>query len=296
MTIPSEDLLAAVCKSPEAVAIHDRQAWLDIFTDTGVVQDPIGTAPARRGIRAGGWTGAEELGAFYDTFIGPNKVSFAVHQDIVVGMEVIRDVTIHTRLATGLQVDVPAYLRYRVASEGRGGGDGKGEGEGRVEMLRVESMEAHWQLFALISQVMSGGRQGIHGVTRILGAMLRNQGMRGIFGYTKGMTRGIFGRGRRALTEFAAALEARDEKSFLALFEEGAQIEFPAGKPVAPGEFFHGIGEPMSLCVSGLTSSGWWSSCVFRARGHDSAKQGVAFFRFAPRSKKIELAQFYWGL
>ena len=55
MRATSEELLELVNRSPAAVAIHDKQAWLELFSRAAVVQDPVGTAPHRR---TGGGDGA----------------------------------------------------------------------------------------------------------------------------------------------------------------------------------------------------------------------------------------------
>ena len=41
--------VACVENSPRRVAEHDRQGWLDLFVEGGVVEDPVGTVPNRRG-------------------------------------------------------------------------------------------------------------------------------------------------------------------------------------------------------------------------------------------------------
>ena len=48
MRATSEELLELVGRSPAAVAIHDKQAWLELFSHSAAVQDPAGTTPHRR--------------------------------------------------------------------------------------------------------------------------------------------------------------------------------------------------------------------------------------------------------
>ena len=46
------DCLALVERSPAAVAVHDKAAWLALFARYNLVEDPVGSAPSEP--RAGG--------------------------------------------------------------------------------------------------------------------------------------------------------------------------------------------------------------------------------------------------
>ena len=83
MTTRHESLVA-VGGSPAAVAAHDKEGWLSLFTPSAVVNDPVGSAPHR---------GPAQLSRFYDTFIAPNTIGFQVNHDVVCGASVLRDVT-----------------------------------------------------------------------------------------------------------------------------------------------------------------------------------------------------------
>jgi hypothetical protein len=283
MRATSEELLELVSRSPEAVAIHDKQAWLELFSRSAVVQDPVGTAPHRRmASNTGVALGGDPLGRFWETFIAPNQISFASHQDIVIGEEVVRDVSIRSQLGSGITVDVPVYLIYRTTEE---------HGE-----ARIESLMAHWELRSMVRQVMAEGLAGLSTMFQLGWRMLRIQGASGVLGYMRGSFRGIFGRGGRAVRDFAAALNARDEKTLVGLLDgEETLIEYPAGVGEPLHEFLSGAGRDLRIDVSGLTSAGWWSSCVFQASRGDVTHRGVAFFEFSPKSRKIRSARFFWN-
>lgn len=73
MAPPNRDeLLAAVERSPQAAAAHDRAGWVGLFTGDARVEDPVGSQPQ---------VGHEAIGRFYDTFIGPRDITF--HRDLV---------------------------------------------------------------------------------------------------------------------------------------------------------------------------------------------------------------------
>lgn len=57
-----QQLLAAVERSPQAAAEHDRAAWVALFTPDGRIEDPVGSRPH---------LGRTQIGRFYDTFIAP---------------------------------------------------------------------------------------------------------------------------------------------------------------------------------------------------------------------------------
>lgn len=280
MRTTSEDLLELVGRSPAAVAAHDKRTWLDLFCRDSVLQDPVGTAPHRRAPSTGR---ADPLDRFWETFIAPNQISLSAYQDIVIGDEVVRDVAIRAELESGVRVEVPAYLVYRTAEE---------DGE-----ARIRARMAHWELRSTLWQVLGQGPAGLRAVVRLGWRMLRLEGLAGVLGYSAGLFRGIFGRGRRAVLDFAAALNARDRKALEGLIDgEGTRIEYPAGVGESLSEFLSGAGRDLRLDVSGPTSAGWWSSCVFQASRGDVTHRGVAFFEFNPKTGKIASARFFWNV
>ncbi len=46
MAPPNQDVLAAVERSPQAAAAHDRAGWVRLFTGDARVEDPVGSAAA----------------------------------------------------------------------------------------------------------------------------------------------------------------------------------------------------------------------------------------------------------
>ncbi len=281
MSPQPEELLSLVRLSPETVAEHDKAGWLNLFAHGATVQDPVGTAVNRKGTPSAKGTGEDQLGAFYDTFIAPSEISFTVYQDIVVGNEVIRDVTIHTRLSTGASIDVPTYIRYRTTQE-----DGS---------LKLDSLEAHWQLLDLSLQVLKQGLLGCQTMLTMSWRMFENQGIQGLLSFSKGMLVGIFKRGPKTLNQFSNTLRARDEKSFLSLFHDAeSSIEFPAGKKSSVGDFFWGPGRDLKFRFSGMNAAGWRTAGVFHAKCSEETTHGVVFAEFDPQSKRIRNASFYW--
>jgi len=284
MRATSEELLELVSRSPAAVAIHDKQAWLELFSRAAVVQDPVGTAPHRRTASGDGAASRDDpLGRFWETFILPNRISFTSYQDIVIANEVVRNVSIRSELGSGISIEVPAYLLYRTTEE---------NGEARIEALM-----AHWELWSMVRQVTAGGLAGLSTMIQLGWRMLKIQGAAGVLGYVQGISRGISGRGQRTVRDFATALNARDEKTLVGLLDgDETLIEYPAGVGEPLHEFLAGAGRDLRIDVSGLTSAGWWSSCVFQANRGEVTHRGVAFFEFNPKTRKIRSARFFWNV
>ena len=60
--------------SQKYVAEGNREAWLDLFAEDAVVQDPVGVSPLDSS--GEGQIGKAGIAAFYDKFIAKGKVSF----------------------------------------------------------------------------------------------------------------------------------------------------------------------------------------------------------------------------
>lgn len=275
-----DKLIELVNRSPELVDKHDREGWLNLFSSSAIVEDPVGAGMNRKGkdLRKG----KDGLGRFYDIFIGPNKIKFTVHQDIVIGNEMVREVSIHTTLDNGAVTEVHCYLIYRGVEE---------DGE-----LKIESLRAHWDFSRnAITLLKSNGFKGVGAAMAQFGTMIKIQGLKRVVEYLGAMYKGILKKGIKVVNAFAAAVNRSDEAAFARLFDPGATIEFPAGEKIAAGDFLKGAGNDLSLEISGLRSGGWYTSCVFDAKADGANHHGVAFFQFNPKTKKIISTRFFWN-
>ena len=76
---PSRDeLLRAAEASPEIAGRHDKSAWLALYSDDAVLEDPVGTPASRKGHRPGRL--GDELGRFYEAFIAPSDIEDGLAQ------------------------------------------------------------------------------------------------------------------------------------------------------------------------------------------------------------------------
>jgi ketosteroid isomerase-like protein len=98
--------------SMAAVEAHDREAWLALFADDAIVEDPIGASafdPEGKGHR-----GIEAIAAFYDNVIGVNEsIKFTIRQSFLCGDEAANVGVIRITFAGGSAVEVDGVYTYR---------------------------------------------------------------------------------------------------------------------------------------------------------------------------------------
>jgi len=133
LPLPSPDdrsARAASLRSRDAVQRGDKDAWLAIFADDAVVQDPVGESPLDpTGL---GHRGKDAIGAFWDTVIAPNPIRMDVRSSHAGGDEVANVIRMTTTLPDGTQVGCELVAVYRVADDGL-----------------VRSLRAFWEFDAL---------------------------------------------------------------------------------------------------------------------------------------------------
>lgn len=256
------DLLALVEQSPAAVAAHDRDRWLGLFTEDAVVNDPVGSVPH---------VGPDALGRFYDTFIAPNSIAFRVERDLVCGGTVVRDLSIETTMPSGVVLEIPMHLRYDVRSGESGSA--------------IAGLFAHWQLPSMVLQLLRSGRPGLVAAGSLGPLMLRTLGLRGTLGFSRGFF-GTGARGRRTVTGFLESLRAGGGRSLTSALTPDARLEYPAGTPVESAVLL----DPARNMQWGKMISAGRTVSVSIDRG-DLA--GVAFFELAAGSRRIAHVRWY---
>ncbi|MFJ4651403.1 nuclear transport factor 2 family protein [Nocardia sp. NPDC088792] len=256
------ELLATVAASPEAVAAHDRAAWVGLFAEDGTVEDPVGSRPHR---------GRAAIERFYDTFIAPNGIVFDVANDVVSGMTVFRDLTIATTMSTGVTLHVPMHLRYDLAETG--------------DALKIRALRAHWELPGMITQLLGSGVQGLLAGAKLGPQLLRNQGVGGAMGFLRGL-RGVGAKGRHAAGGLLDALGRGDAAGARAVLVPVPRLEW-----VGDGAFSL---EDFSTRVKGLR----WSKPIAAGRTVTATVEtrqgrGIAEVDFTERGHRIESVRIF---
>ncbi|NKY49550.1 nuclear transport factor 2 family protein [Nocardia vermiculata] len=207
------ELLATVELSPQAVGVHDRAAWVDLFAPDARVEDPVGSTPH---------TGRAAIERFYDTFIAPNTIEFAVDHDVVRGTTVYRDLTLATTMSTGVTLHVPMHLRYDLRQV---------DAEWRIDRLY-----AHWELPVMVGQLLAAGGRGLTAAAKLAPQLLGNQGATGALGFARGFIR-VGAAGKRAATGMLDAASRGDVAAVRAVLAPTAVVQWPAGEPIGHAEF-----------------------------------------------------------
>ena len=105
-------------RSIAAVQAKDKQAWLSLFAEDAVVQDPVGKSFLDE--TGEGHRGHDAIGAFFDGNIAPvEQIRFELHDSFAAGDEVANVATIHMTLPGGATSRCEGVFVYRVREDGK---------------------------------------------------------------------------------------------------------------------------------------------------------------------------------
>jgi steroid Delta-isomerase len=103
-------------RSREAAMARDKEAWLAVFADDAIVEDPIG--PSHFDPEGKGHRGKEAIAAFYDMAIAPNQLEFNFVDTFQCGNEEANVGNIV--ITTGkYQVTAEGVFTYKVNDDGK---------------------------------------------------------------------------------------------------------------------------------------------------------------------------------
>ena len=103
-------------RSMAAVEAGDREAWLALFTDDAVVEDPIGPSPLDP--TGEGRRGKVAIAGFWDEIISMGQVRFAIRESYACGQECANVGRISTTMPDGTTSVVEGVYTYRVDDDG----------------------------------------------------------------------------------------------------------------------------------------------------------------------------------
>lgn len=103
-------------RSREAAMARDKDAWLAVFADDAIVEDPVG--PSHFDPEGKGHRGKEAIARFYDMAIAPSELTFNFEKTYQCGNEEanIGNIVIRSR---GYEVVAEGVFTYRVNDEGK---------------------------------------------------------------------------------------------------------------------------------------------------------------------------------
>jgi hypothetical protein len=263
MTGPHEQaLLAAVERSPQAAAAHDRAGWVGLFAPDGRVEDPVGSRPH---------SGPAQIGRFYDTFIGPREISFHRDLDVVRGSSVIRDLYLEVVMGSAVTMTIPAFLRYDLREV---------DGKWKIAMLR-----AYWELPSMMLQFLRNGVAAVPATLQLSQGLIRNQRLRGTAGFAAGFRR--VGSRQKALVEtFVSAVGRGDRFAAQQTLSSGAAITFGDGEPADITELY-------GLCAGASTTKVIAAGSTVAASVTAGPRRGVVFADVMRRSMGIHRIRYF---
>ncbi|HEU0190181.1 MAG TPA: ketosteroid isomerase family protein [Mycobacterium sp.] len=195
-----QDLIAVVERSPQAAAAHDRAGWVGLFTADGRVEDPVGSRPH---------VGHQQIGCFYDTFIGPRDITFHRDLDIARDSVVVRDLELEVAMGPAVVMHIPAILRYDLRRDG--------------DDWKLTRLRAYWELPAMVWQFARHGRHAVPAAAQLTRALLGNQGASGTAGFATGFRR-AGSRQKNMVDVFVGALARGDTSAAARMLSPGAAI------------------------------------------------------------------------
>lgn len=113
-------------RSRAAAVARDKDAWLALFAEDAIVQDPIG--PSHFDPEGKGHRGKEAIAAFFDKAIAPSQLEFHFDKTYVCGDEEA-NVGHIVIVANGYRVTAEGVFTYRVDPEGK-----------------ITALRAYWEL------------------------------------------------------------------------------------------------------------------------------------------------------
>ena len=117
VTDPNHPAHLAGRRSRDAVAARDKEAWLSVFADDAIVQDPIG--PSFFDPEGTGHRGKDAIAAFWDKAIAPtDNLEFHFTQTYQCGDEEANIGHIVTTMG-GHQITTEGVFTYRVNAAGQ---------------------------------------------------------------------------------------------------------------------------------------------------------------------------------
>lgn len=273
--------IAAVDRSPAAVGVHDKEAWLAVFADLSCVEDPVGSRPHVDGVydARSGLRGDAALGRFYETFIAPNTITFHIGRDIVCGPDVVRDLDVEITMAPEVVVRVPMHLIYEV-----------GEERGAV---KIRHLRAYWELVPMVRQLMAVGPKAWPVSMGLGRRLLGNLGVGGTAGFLRG-ARTVGAAGKDAVQRLADASGGSDPTRGAELFRgHGAGVRIVAedeDEVLEPAEFLSGH----HVSVDKLLACGPAVSATVEVDHRGGRFGGVGIFGFDWAGEGIRSVDLYW--
>jgi len=94
-----------------------REAWLNLYAEDAVIEDPVGVSPLDPSGR--GQRGREALARFYDQVIGPGRMTYVIRESYPCGDECANVWSLTNALPGNVLVTVDLVSIYRINAAGK---------------------------------------------------------------------------------------------------------------------------------------------------------------------------------
>jgi steroid Delta-isomerase len=121
-------------RSAEYAMAKNKNAWLALYAEDALLQDPVGVSPLDPDGR--GHKGREALSRFWDMAIAPGELTMKVRESYPSGDECANVVTITNKLPSGGAVTTDCVILYRVNGAGL-----------------IVSLKAYWEFEKVAAQL-----------------------------------------------------------------------------------------------------------------------------------------------
>lgn len=115
-----------------AVSAGDREAWLDLYDEDAVLEDPVGGSPLDP--EGTGLRGRVALEGFWDLVVGPNDFEFEITSVHAAGNEAAVNATVRGEYSNEARVTYDGVFVYSVGEDGK-----------------IRSVRAFWDIDAVMS-------------------------------------------------------------------------------------------------------------------------------------------------
>ena len=116
------------------VKAKDRAAWLALFADDAVIEDPVGVSPLDPSGQ--GHRGKEAIARFWDTVIAPGEIEMRIRESYPSGDECANVVSLVNRMPGGVEIGTDCVIVYRVNGAGK-----------------IVSLRAYWEFAKVAAQL-----------------------------------------------------------------------------------------------------------------------------------------------
>ena len=114
---PEHPARTAAIKSMTCVQNKDREGWLAMWAEDGIIEDPVGASPLDP--EGNGHRGIEKIAAFWENQIAPADLRFTIRHSYACGNECANVGSITVKLSNGMVSRTELVIVYRVNDEGK---------------------------------------------------------------------------------------------------------------------------------------------------------------------------------